>query len=257
MGEIVADRLVQSFKDLMGYDFTAKMEEQLDSVANGNADWQAVLDDFYKNFRNTLSQADESMVPSDPTATDIECPKCGRHMMVRTASTGVFLSCSGYSLPPKERCKGTINLQPGDEFVQADQEQENESGEASDAGSEGQARELLAKSVAQKCGTAMDSYIVDENRKLHVCGNNPECDGFTVENGVFKVKGYEGPLIECDKCGSDMQLKTGRFGKYFGCTNEECKNTRKLLETAKLLLLKLIQFQCQSFLVSNLTVTLS
>jgi len=79
----------------------------------------------------------------------------------------------------------------------------------------------------------MDSYLIDETRKLHICGNNPSCEGFEVEAGSFKLKGYEGPLIECDKCGNDMQLKSGRFGKYFGCTNESCKNTRKLLRNGQ------------------------
>ena len=45
--------------------------------------------------------------------------------------------------------------------------------------------------------------------------------------------GYDGPVLECDKCGEDMQLKSGRFGKYFGCTAEECKNTRKLLRSGE------------------------
>jgi len=47
------------------------------------------------------------------------------------------------------------------------------------------------------------------------------------------LKGYDGPLLECDKCSSEMQLKNGRFGKYFGCTNPECKNTRKLLRNGE------------------------
>jgi len=83
------------------------------------------------------------------------------------------------------------------------------------------------------CDTAMDSYVVDEKRKIYVCGRNPDCSGFEVENGTFVVKGYEGPTLECDKCGQEMQLKNGRFGKYFGCTNESCKNTRKLLKSGQ------------------------
>jgi DNA topoisomerase-1 len=79
----------------------------------------------------------------------------------------------------------------------------------------------------------MDSYLIDEKRKLHVCGNNPDCSGFEVEQGSFKIKGYEGPVIDCDKCGAEMQLKSGRFGKYFGCTSEDCKNTRKLLRSGE------------------------
>ena len=54
-----------------------------------------------------------------------------------------------------------------------------------------------------------------------------------MEQGAFRIKGYDGPVIECDKCGADMQLKTGRFGKYFGCTGEGCKNTRKLLRNGE------------------------
>ena len=51
-----------------------------------------------------------------------------------------------------------------------------------------------------------------------------------VEKGTFKVKSYEGPIIECEKCGSEMHLKSGRFGLYMGCTNQDCKNTRKILK---------------------------
>ena len=79
----------------------------------------------------------------------------------------------------------------------------------------------------------MDSYLIDEQRKIHICGNNPECPGYEVEAGKFKLKGYDGPLLECDKCSSEMQLKNGRFGKYFACTNSECKNTRKLLRNGE------------------------
>lgn len=79
----------------------------------------------------------------------------------------------------------------------------------------------------------MDAYLIDDKRKMHVCGNNPNCDGYIVEYGEFKPKGYDGPLVECDKCGSDMVLKNGRFGKYMGCTNEECKNTRKILRNGE------------------------
>ena len=54
-----------------------------------------------------------------------------------------------------------------------------------------------------------------------------------IETGEFRLKGYEGPVLDCDKCGADMQLKSGRFGKYFGCTNEKCSNTRKLLRNGE------------------------
>lgn len=227
MGDIVTERLNESFEDLMDYGFTAEMEEKLDEIAEGGKNWQKVLDEFYKDFSLKLvtaqSAVDEGgMRQNEPTTTeDVKCVACERPMQLRTASTGVFLGCSGYALPPKERCKETMNLISGDEVVSANDDDEAES------------RLLINKHRCKKCNTAMDSYLIDENRKIHVCGNNPDCDGYEIEAGQFKIKGYEGPIIECDKCGAEMQLKSGRFGKYFGCTGDECKNTRKLLRNGE------------------------
>ena len=226
MGEIVTDRLMENFDGLMSYDFTANMEQRLDEIADGHENWKAVLDKFYSDFYSKLLLAEQEaeqggMRPNQAVPVDINCDKCGRPMNVRTASTGVFLGCSGYNLPPKERCTNTMNLTPGEEVVKVDNDDEQET------------EDLRAKRRCTECGTAMDSYLVDETRKLHVCGNSPACPGTYVEAGTFKIKGYDGPLIECDKCGSDMELKNGRFGKYFDCTNSECKNTRKLLRNGE------------------------
>ncbi|KTA94930.1 DNA topoisomerase I [Aeromonas salmonicida subsp. smithia] len=223
MGEIVTDRLVENFVELMNYEFTAKMEDKLDGIAEGSLEWKKVLDAFYEEFTQELAKADRDaeeggMRANQMVLTDIDCPDCGRKMGIRTATTGVFLGCSGYALPPKERCKKTINLVSADEFVSATD------------GDEAETEALRAKHRCGVCGTAMDAYIIDDSRKLHVCGRNPDCDGYEIEKGQFKLKGYEGPSIECDRCGSEMQLKNGRFGKYMGCTNETCKNTRKILK---------------------------
>ncbi len=224
MGDIVTERLVESFDDLMDYGFTASMEDSLDVVAQGGKNWRDLLNEFYAGFSKKLALAssiDKGMRANDPTETDIPCSLCGRHMQIRTGSTGVFLGCSGYALPPKERCKNTMNLVSGDEVIEADADEEAES------------RQLRSKHRCNLCNSAMDSYLLDEHRKLHICGNNPDCPGYEVEQGSYRLKGYEGPTLECDKCGNEMQLKTGRFGKYFGCTNGECKNTRKLLKSGE------------------------
>ena len=77
----------------MNYDFTAGMEDSLDDVAEGRKDWLSLLDEFYGDFKLTLDQAasPEGMRPNTPTETDISCPTCSRPMMIRTATTGVFL----------------------------------------------------------------------------------------------------------------------------------------------------------------------
>jgi len=126
MGEIVTERLVESFDDLMGYGFTAEMESSLDKIANSEIGWKEVLDEFYQDFSSDLQRAQgESggMRDNSPTETDIACPDCSRPMQIRTASTGVFLGCSGYNLPPKERCKKTLNLISADEFASVDDEE--------------------------------------------------------------------------------------------------------------------------------------
>ncbi|EKN3341255.1 type I DNA topoisomerase [Yersinia enterocolitica] len=226
MGEIVTDRLEENFRELMNYDFTARMESGLDQVANDQAEWKAVLDGFFAEFSEQLEKAEKDpeeggMRPNQMVMTSIDCPTCGRQMGIRTASTGVFLGCSGYALPPKERCKTTINLVPEAEILNILE------------GDDAETNALRAKRRCQKCGTAMDSYLIDKQRKLHVCGNNPACDGYEIEEGEFRIKGYEGPIVECEKCGSEMHLKMGRFGKYMGCTNDECKNTRKILRSGE------------------------
>jgi DNA topoisomerase-1 len=135
----------------------------------------------------------------------------------------VFLGCTGYSLKGDDQCTETINLTPGDDV-------ESYAGDDED---EGNIQEIQNKKRCLLCETAMDSYLVTETMRLHVCGNNPECAGFIKEEGKFRIKGYDGPTIQCDKCQEVMQLKTGRFGKYFGCMNEGCKNTRKLLKSGE------------------------
>ena len=219
IGHIVAERLIESFHDIMDYDFTANLENNLDEVANGEADWRDVLDNFYKSFQNDLisaSNEDSGMRPGNiPTTTDIVCPSCGKtNMVIRNSSNGVFLGCSGYQNEGNDKCKETLNLISGDEAVSVDDSEEAEN--------------LLIKKRCPKCDTSMDNYLIDEFRKLHVCGKNPDCNGYLVEDGKFKIKGYDGPTLECHKCGSEMQLKTGRFGKYFGCLNDNCGATRAL-----------------------------
>ena len=217
IGHIVTERLLESFDDIMDYEFTANLENNLDRVAKGEVDWRSILDDFYASFKNDLATAsneDSGMRGNKPTSTNIVCPCGEKNMVIRNSSNGVFLGCSGYQNIGDDKCKETLNLISGDEAVSVDDAEEAEN--------------LLIKKRCLKCDTSMDNYLIDENRKLHVCGKNPDCDGYFVEEGQFKIRGYDGPTLECHKCGSEMQLKTGRFGKYFGCLNDNCGATRAL-----------------------------
>ena len=242
IGELVTDRLVENFSDLMDYSFTAGMERELDQIADGERAWHAVLDSFYGGFSEKLARAGSAeggMRANEPTNTDIPCNRCGRPMQVRTASTGVFLGCSGYRAPTKERCTNTIDLMPENEAVDAGSPQPGSARgsplarENPDEDDERESKILRAKRRCRVCDTAMDAFLIDGERKLHICGRNPDCAGFELERGEFRIPGYEGPVVECEKCGGEMQLKSGRFGKYFGCTNASCTNTRKLLRNGQ------------------------
>lgn len=232
IGEIVTDRLNENFVDLMSYDFTARLEESLDEIAHKKQQWKAVLDHFFSDFSHNLAKAEESPeaggMKLNPLVLtpEIHCPACHREMGIKTASTGVFLACSGYALPPKERCKQTINLTPEHEMIELLSTNEERNTEM-------ETEALRARKRCPKCHSAMDSYVVDATRRLYICGNNPICDGSLVEAGTFKSQIYDGPIVECDKCGQEMHLKLGRFGPYMNCTNEDCKNTRKILKNGE------------------------
>ncbi len=72
----------------------------------------------------------------------------------------------------------------------------------------------------------MDSYLIDPKRKLHVCGNNPTCDGCEIEEGEFRIKGYDGPIVECEKCGETNAPKWGVSVNTWLHQLEECKHVR-------------------------------
>lgn len=231
LGDLVTARLIDNFSRLLDYGFTASLEAELDNISEAKENWKEALDRFYDEFSKTLKNAGGSMKGNPPIDVDVPCPKCGRKMAVRTGRTGVFLGCTGYAaLDLKDRCKGTINLAPGEEAVASEPSADGEEDEANPI----EMAVLRHKKSCPRCSSPMDSYLVDEKRKLYVCKNSPDCTGTSIEEGTFKLRGYEGPTLDCDKCSGQMQLRIGRFGKYFACTKyPDCKNTRKLLRNGQ------------------------
>lgn len=235
MGEIVTDRLRYSFENLMDLHFTASMEESLDEIAAGKRDWIANLDEFYKDFSEHLSKAslpaDQGGMPNNKVIEiDMMCPQCGKYRMAaHMGRTGTFLSCMGYhdtSVKAADRCKCTVNLTYTQEQTIPEDIEMDEATEA---------KLLLKSKRCPKCGATMDAYIIDKNHKLYLCSNAPGCDGYIREEGDYsqEAEAALGPTVECEKCGGTMVLKDGRFGKYMQCTNEECKNTRKILKNGE------------------------
>lgn len=98
LGFIVTDQLVKHFPDILSVEFTAGVEDKLDTVEEGKLDWVELLSDFYGPFEKDLEAAQENMerVKIEPKESDVVCPNCGKKMLVREGRFGEFLGCAGY-----------------------------------------------------------------------------------------------------------------------------------------------------------------
>ena len=97
-GILVNDLMVQYFPDIIDLGFTARMEEDLDKVAAGNADWVKVMQQFYTPFAVTVAKAQAEMpvTKTGPEPIGRACPECGKELVIRYGRYGKFISCSGF-----------------------------------------------------------------------------------------------------------------------------------------------------------------
>ncbi len=98
LGCSVNDLLIEGFPEIMDVQFTAEMEEKLDSVEEGNVNWVDLLQGFYKGFSKRLDEAEETLksLKVEGIPTDISCEECNSPMIVKWGRRGEFLSCSKY-----------------------------------------------------------------------------------------------------------------------------------------------------------------
>lgn len=107
LGRIVNKLLVENFGDIIDAEFTAKIEEQFDSVAEGNTQWKQIIRDFYGPFKITLDKVEKELehVELVEEVSDVQCEKCGRMMVYKYGRFGKFLACPGYP-----ECKNTKTI---------------------------------------------------------------------------------------------------------------------------------------------------
>lgn len=105
-GKIVNRILVEHFPEIVDIGFTAKMEEELDEIAEGKIEWQPVIREFYEPFSKHLEEKYESVKSQKiEEATDEVCPNCGKPMVIKRGRFGKFIACSGFP-----ECKTTKKL---------------------------------------------------------------------------------------------------------------------------------------------------
>jgi DNA topoisomerase-1 len=98
LGSTVNDLLVKHFPNILDVTFTAGMETKLDDVADGKENWVTMMRDFYGPFSETLEKAGEEMekVKIEPKLAEMDCPVCGKPMVIRSSRFGEFIGCSDY-----------------------------------------------------------------------------------------------------------------------------------------------------------------
>lgn len=97
LGEMVNNMLVNHFPEIVDINFTAKIEDDFDSIAQGNEKWQKIVGEFYIPFKKNLDKKYEEVEKLDvEEKTDEVCEKCGKPMKVKWSRFGKFLGCSGF-----------------------------------------------------------------------------------------------------------------------------------------------------------------
>ncbi len=206
LGLLVCDLLVEHFGDLINIDYTAKMEEELDKIEDGDQDWVKSLDLFNEKFKKDLILAKKNMKDMKrlEEATDEVCSKCEKPMIIRWGRFGKFMACSGYP-----DCKNTQEL----------------------PGKEGDGKEAEATpEVEETCEKCDKEMTVKRGRfgKFLACTGYPDCKNtrklVVGEGGQVTSKPDKLLDEKCPKCDKQLAVKDGRFGEYTGCSDyPDCK----------------------------------
>ncbi|BDR64198.1 type I DNA topoisomerase [Clostridium tetani] len=176
LGVIVNNIMVEYFKPVVDAEFTAEMENKLDSIEEGNENWKNTVDEFYSPLKELIETAEKEVekVTLEEKVTDVKCEKCGNNMVVKHGRFGDFLACPGYP-----ECKNT---------------------------------KPIVHQLDVKCPKCHGEIVLKKSkkgRKFYGCSNYPKCDFVSwfepVERkcdvcGNYMVKRYtkaKGDYIEC------------------------------------------------------------
>ena len=156
LGKVVNKLLTENFSDIVNVEFTAKIEEEFDEVAEGKENWKQVIREFYGPFEQEVEKVDKELehVELKEEVSDVKCDKCGRMMVIKYGRFGKFLACPGYP-----ECK---NTKPFVETIDV---------------------------PCPKCGGKIQVRKSKKKRKFYICENNPESCDFISWNKPKKEKG--------------------------------------------------------------------
>ncbi len=194
-GRVVTKLLTEHFSQYVDYDFTAELEEELDSISRGELAWIPAIRQFWDPFISLLRRKDQEVSKADVTTekTDKTCPECGKELVIKLGRSGRFLACSGFP-----DCRHTEPLNGEDK--EADEP-------------------VFSEETCDKCGAQM---LIKSGRygKFLACSAYPKCKNI---QPLEKPKSME---ITCPQCGEgELMEKKSRYGKIFYSCNRypQCK----------------------------------
>jgi DNA topoisomerase-1 len=213
IGFVVTELLVANLKDIFDFEFTARMEVDLDEIEDGKMKWTTALHDFYSKFEQDLEYAGEHMenIKRMEKPTDQKCERCGSPLVLKWGKHGSFFACSTFDKKDPNSCSFTkenpINLTDlGDAEISSNNEEE----------------------FCENCGKPM---VLKRGRfgTFMACTGYPECK--TTRRLDSAQKKPDTPLDEkCPDCGRNLVLRTGRFGEFISCSGyPECKYIKQNL----------------------------
>ena len=189
IGKLVNQLLIKGFPDILDTQFTAKMEDQLDEIAEGKSDWVGVLSAFYQPFSRALKAAPDVMYEARKEMeeeSDEVCEKCGGTMIIKWGRYGRFLGCSNYP-----ECSNIKRLTTDDAPPPEDEPTDE---------------------ICDKCGSPMVIKTSRAGGKFLACTGYPKC-----KNAKPINIGVDCPE---EGCGGYIGERRSRRGKiFYGCSN--------------------------------------
>lgn len=200
LGEVVTDKLIEAFPELMDVGYTRQMERELDSVEDASVDWVAMLRSFYDHFSAALEQAHDGMshAKAEIQPAPYKCPKCGARTCYRFGKNGRFLSCTRYPdcdyAAPIDR-RGRPMLPERVDVVTPED------------GSSMELRNGRFGPFLASINYPASSFVLNLDKRGNV--KYPSVP-------PFEVPVEEG--IKCPNCSSPLNLRRGKRGPWLGCS---------------------------------------
>lgn len=183
LGEIVHQQMLEFFPGIINIEFTAKMEQDLDHIEDGEVKWEKVIDSFYRDFEKDVKHADAAMekivIKDEPAGED--CEKCGAPMVFKLGRFGKFMACSNFP-----DCRNT---------------------------------KAIIKPIGVKCPSCETGEIVERKSKtkrvFYGCNQYPECEFVSWDKPISR------PCPKCSALLVEKKLKKGVQIQCTKCDYEE------------------------------------